>query len=270
MKHISLFNNAISKISLKPISFWFFLLALTMAEILVVYSLSWIGIICYWLVLMYCTLQPLLNNKLESRDFLLGLSLIPLIRIISISLPLTKLPQIWWYPLIYIPLLAASIIVMHVTGLKAADIGFIRKKIHLQIPLGILAGLVLGTIEYIILRPQALESDFTFQSVWLPALVLFITTGVVEEIIFRGVLQRFAVPLMGFLGMVYVSIVFAILHFGFYSSWDILFVFLVAMLFAMVIRKTGSIWGLIFAHGTTNIVLFTVAPFILGQNFGNF
>ncbi len=270
MKNRLDFSGLLSRITLRPISFWLLLVTLIMSEILIVYSISWVGIICFWLILLYCTLQPLLNENVKGRDLLLGLSLVPLIRIMSISLPVTKLPQIWWYPLIYIPLLVAAIIVMRVTGLKARDVGFISKGIYLQIPLGILGGLVLGSIEYIILRPQPLDIDLSFQQFWLPALVLFSTTGVVEEIMFRGVLQKLAVLVMGFSGIVYVSIVFAIMHFGFYSSWDLLFVFVVAMLFSLVIKKTGSIWGLICAHGANNIMLFTIAPFLLGQNCGNF
>ncbi len=249
---------------LKPLSFWLFLIAITMSEIMVVYSLPVIGIACYWVLLLYAIIQPVFNTNNRSSNLLLGLSMIPLIRIISISLPLINIPQVLWYPLIYAPLLAAAIVVMHVTGLKASDIGFIWKRIYLQIPIGIIVGLGIGLWEYIILRPKPLPSAFSLESVWLPALMLFLTTGLVEEIIFRGVLQKLAIPLLGsFWSMLFLSIIFAVLHFGFYSSMDVLLVFMVAMVFAIAVKTTGSIWGVFFAHGTANVILFTVAPFIL-------
>jgi membrane protease YdiL (CAAX protease family) len=39
---------------------------------------------------------------------------------------------------------------------------------------------------------------------------------------------------------------------------------LVGGLFALVAGRTGSIWGVSLAHGLTNVVLFLVAPFVLG------
>jgi len=257
-------KEILPKMAFKPISFWLYLVAIIAAEMLTVYSQPWAGIICYWILLIYSTIQPIFNNNSETRDLLLGLSLIPLIRIVSISLPLINLPQILWYPLIYIPLLAASIAVMYVTGLKPGDIGFIKRKLPLQILIGILAGLAIGFLEYLILKPKPLADEYTFNSIWLPALVLIATTGFVEELIFRGILQKLSDSVMGISGILYISIIFAVMHLGFYSTLDIIFVFLVAVGFALAVRKTGSLWGVIIAHGIANTILFTVAPFILG------
>ena len=82
-----------------------------------------------------------------------------------------------------------------------------------------------------------------------------------EELIFRGVLQRSAVQAFSGWGIVYVSLLFAILHMGFLSWLDIIFVFAVALFFGWVVKKTGSLLGVTLSHGLTNIVLFLVAPF---------
>ena len=54
---------------------------------------------------------------------------------------------------------------------------------------------------------------------------------------------------------------FAIMHMGFHSVLDVLFVFGVAMFFGWVVKKTGSLLGVTLAHGLTNIMLFLVFPF---------
>jgi membrane protease YdiL (CAAX protease family) len=44
----------------------------------------------------------------------------------------------------------------------------------------------------------------------------------------------------------------------------VVFVFVVALVFAWMVKKTGSLFGVTLAHGLTNSMLFVIAPFILG------
>ena len=82
---------------------------------------------------------------------------------------------------------------------------------------------------------------------------------------FRGVLQRLAGPAMGsWRGIIYVSLIFAILHLGFLSLLDVFFVLLVAVFFAYAVKTTGSLIGVALSHGIANILLYLVMPFALG------
>ena len=85
----------------------------------------------------------------------------------------------------------------------------------------------------------------------------------VEELIFRGVLQKLAEDVMGIKGILFISLIFAILHIGFYSILDVVFVLLVSLVFAAIVKKTGSLIGVILSHGLANTVLFLIAPFVL-------
>ena len=89
-----------------------------------------------------------------------------------------------------------------------------------------------------------------------------VTTGFVEEFIFRGVLQRSAWERFGWRGLIYVSSLFAILHIGFLSWVDVVFVFGIALFFAWVVKRTGSLLGVTLSHGITNITLYLIAPFL--------
>jgi membrane protease YdiL (CAAX protease family) len=123
-------------------------------------------------------------------------------------------------------------------------------------------GLALGFVEYHILRPDALIDDLTLRQFVVPALVIMFATGFLEEFIFRGVLQRLAEGVLGRSGLLYVSLIFAILHIGYRSASDFLFVLLIALLYGWVVRRTGSIIGVSVSHGITNITLFLLIPFI--------
>jgi membrane protease YdiL (CAAX protease family) len=246
------------------VSLWLYFLAIASAELLTVFLQPWAGIICHTIILIAFTVQPGFVGESRRRYFILGLSLVPLIRIISLSLPLTDLPQIYWYPLIYAPLLAATVVVMWVVGLKPRDVGLAIHNIPLQIVVAVVTGAAFGIIEYLILRPEPLVVSLTFEQVWLPAVILLLTTGFVEELIFRGVLQELAESAMGMWGLIYVSLIFAILHVGFFSFLDVVFIVFIALFYAVVRKKTGSLLGVILSHGITNSVLFLVAPFVLG------
>ncbi|HJX03962.1 MAG TPA: type II CAAX endopeptidase family protein [Dehalococcoidia bacterium] len=244
--------------------FWLLFISFTFAEILTAVFSVLAGLICHGVILVVLLVSSAFLNGNSTRNLVISLSLVPLVRIMSLSMPLASLPQIYWYLFIYAPLLIAGIVVMRITGVKAGDIGITVRGLWWQIPGGILLGLATGILEWNILRPQPLVGEFTLASVWIPSLIMFMTTGMVEEFIFRGVLQRTAVPSMGSRpGLFYISAIFAVLHIGHLSVLDVLVVFIIAIVFAFVAQRTKSLIGVIFAHGITNIFLYFVGPFLL-------
>jgi len=263
MKNRLSLTNIFAQFNFKPVSIWLLIVSIIIAELITIFLSPIIGIGCYSLLLIFFTVQPFFNTEDTSRELLLGMSLIPLTRIITVSLPLTKIPQIFWFPLIYIPLLAAAIIVMQVTGLKPKKVGLVTGNIPTQLLFGVVTGILIGVVEYLILKPAPMVVELSIKEIWLPALILVTTTGLVEELMFRGVLQSLTLPAMGISGLLYVNIIFGIMHLGFYSIADIFFVFLAGLLFSIFVKKTGSLFGVILSHGIANVILFTIAPFLL-------
>ena len=85
-----------------------YLVAITAAELInVTIGPVW-GIVCHITVLAAVILNSALVNHPTLQRLLLSLAPIPLVRIISLSMPLANIPQVWWYPIIYIPLLMAA------------------------------------------------------------------------------------------------------------------------------------------------------------------
>ena len=195
---------------------------------------------------------------------LYALALVPLIRIISLTMPLGRFgEETYWFVAAGLPVLVAAVVVMITLRIRLQDVGLRLgwRALHLQ-PLVILLGLVLGFAEYHILRPEPLIDELTLSRFVIPALVLVLATGFLEEFIFRGILQRTAGAALGPLAVLYVSVIFAIFHIGYRSGTDIVFVFLIALLYGWVVWRTGSIIGVSVSHGVTNITLFLLVPFI--------
>ncbi len=256
-------NTRFLEVTVNPFPYWLALVALTAAEVLTVYLQIMAGIICHGVLLVVFVVQSALAPDRAQRNLFMALCLAPLIRILSLSMPLAPVPQIYWYLIIYGPLLAATVVVMLNTGLGRRDVGLVSRGWPLQVVLGVVIGLGLGVLEYIILRPVPLATSFTLLGVLAPAFILIVTTGFGEELIFRGVMQTLSDRVMGLWSVLYVSLIFAVLHIGHYSALDVVFVFLVALLFTAIMKKTGSLLGVTLAHGIANSMLYCVMPFLL-------
>jgi membrane protease YdiL (CAAX protease family) len=228
-----------------------------------------IGLGLYTALFIIMIVDAAVLNRHVQGNLVLSLTLVPLIRIISLSLPLTQIPRIWWYPVIYAPLLIGAIIVAVVEGYRPEDIGVALKAWPAQILIGVL-GLGLGYLEYKILLPQPLVSALTWRTALLPGTLVFFSTGFVEEFIFRGVMQKSATDHFGIWGIIYVTLIFTLLHLGWVvgsqisplTRWDIPFVFAVGLFFGLMVRKTGSLLGVVLCHGAINVMLFFVAAYI--------
>jgi len=244
-----------------------YLVAITAAEVVTIFGQPVWGIVGHTVILIAAIAYPSVATEHPHRKLLLSLALVPLVRIMSLSLPLADIPQIWWYPAIYVPLAAAAVMAIRVMDYRTDQVGltfkFTSGWILIQLAVA-LTGIAFGIAEYFILAPQAMIAELTWQSIWLPALLFLLCVGFVEEFIFRGVLQRSAVDAFGsWWGILYVSLMFAILHIGFLSWIDVyvFFVLVIAAFFGWVVNKTGSLLGVTLSHGISNILLHLVLPF---------
>jgi membrane protease YdiL (CAAX protease family) len=240
-----------------------YLAAIGLAEVLTTFAPPRSGLVSHAAVLLVILLHAARVEAKKEQAFLVSLAFAPLIRVISLSLPLENLPLLYWYPITSIPLFAAVLIAAPTLGFGWPVLGLNLRRWGLQLIIG-LSGVVLGMFEYWILQPEPLVSSFEWTALLWPALILLISTGLLEEMIFRGLLQRASMDVLGVWGIGYVAILFAVLHTGYQSLPDVLFVAVVGLFFGWVVHRTRSLLGVTLAHGLTNILLFLVMPFVMG------
>jgi membrane protease YdiL (CAAX protease family) len=249
-------STAISSIIL-----WTYLVLVTVAELLTSLGPPQAGLVLHTVILIGLIANTVFGFDEAGRRLALALTLAPLIRILSLGMPLRAVPQVAWYPLVSVPLLIATWIIIRQTGVSRQSLGLRRGSLVQQILL-IGSGFGLGASEYAILRPESIVPSLTLQALALPMLSLLIFTGFTEEIIFRGLLQSLAIPVLGRWALTYVALLFGVLHIGYLSFWDVVFVFTVGFIFAYLMHWGGSLLGLTLAHGLTNIMLFLVLPYL--------
>jgi uncharacterized protein len=258
-----------------------YLVGLTLAEIVTVLVDTRWGVIGHAVILAFLVAQAGVNAfqvgleiDAEHRsverlraNFLVVLAFVPLIRIVSIAMPLTEFPEWSWYGLIAIPLLAAAWAAARACGYSREELGVRMEWRPLAVAITILvgsSGIGLGYVEYRILHPESLVDELTTLQVLMVSVTLFIGTGFTEELIFRGLLQIAGGELFGFVaGIIYASALFSVLHIGHRSLLNIGYVFLVALAFGAIARRTRSLVGVTIAHGLTNICLFVLFPHLL-------
>ena len=87
-----------------------YLLVIILAELVTVITQTLVlwGIISYAVILAALILHSALAKEPAYRQFLLSMALVPLVRILSLSMPLVNIPRLWWEPIIYLPLLVAA------------------------------------------------------------------------------------------------------------------------------------------------------------------
>lgn len=221
-----------------------------------------------------------LSVLLQTKDptfapLLVAASLASLVRVFSLAVPrypfvpgrpeTDPLNTIPWLALVSIPLLVSIVAVAYVQRLGPRDLGllFTRwKEVPLQAAIAA-TGIPLGFLEFVILRPEPWVADLAIGSIAVGGLVIFLATGLSEELIFRGILLRRAIEGLGERhGLLYVTAIFASLHIFFLKAEDLVFVFAVGLFYGFVVLKTRNLWGAILSHSLGNVILYLVAPFL--------
>jgi len=240
-----------------------YMAGITVAELLTTFMSTEprLGLAAHALLLLALFAHAALVQSKAERGFLVSLAFAPLIRVLSLTMPLAQIPILYWYLATSIPLFAALLVAAPVLGFSWIDLGLNLRRWPQQLAIG-LTGILFGAVEYLILQPPALAPSLQLVHLWWPALILMVSTGLLEEMIFRGMLQRAAGEAMRRGAVAYVALLFAVLHIG-YQSWaDFFFVLLVGLFFGEVVQRTRSLVGVTLSHGLTNIVLFLVMPFL--------
>lgn len=236
-----------------------YLSGMFVAELIGLASSSWGAV--FHAVIMFCLIihAASIGNHPSYRIFLV-LSLAPLFRLVSLTMPLDEFSDTYAFLLTAVPVLVGALGFIRVLGIRPEDIGFIITKIPVQIMVAII-GIGFGLVDYFILEPEPLVSELTWQKAIVPALILMVSVGFVNELVFRGVLQRVA-DTLGSWGWVYIAVLYAILQIGHESVLHCALAFEMALFYGWVVKKWGSILGVVISHGLMSVYLYLIFPLV--------
>jgi CAAX protease family protein len=212
------------------------------------------GLILYALLLIGITNLIFFSKRIADRKIYLMLIPLPLLRILSLTLPLPQLAPFLWYILIGIPLLFSTLWIVRVTRFSQ-----LRLNLNLMDWIGQyifgMSGIPLGVIAFLVLK-QSPDINQNSNWIWIIIQLLTLTLfgAISEEIIFRGLIQQAFSDTFGYLSIFITSVLYACMFIGTLSIAYILFFSLTGLLFSIWVHFSKSLWGSIVAHTLLNIV----------------
>ena len=203
----------------------------------------------------------LLTADPDFSKLLIALIIAPLIRILSLSMPVAQFSYIAWFSIISIPVYITIFTCVYLQRIKPQDIALALPKLkHLPLEfVAILFAFPFGILEYYVLKPGILVEP-RLEALIVPVLIMVVCTGFLEELAFRGLMQYHATRTMGFAGIIFISVLFGSLHIGNLTLFDVLLAGSVGFIYSLVVQKTGSLYGVSISHGIINTILFLIAP----------
>jgi len=254
------FETGSSERALAPgIRFWLYPAPLAIAELLVSGGRPLAGLLLHAALALALIYHSALGRADTGRRLALALLLVPLLRIVALATPSA------FAPLLSMTLSGAGILVAVVLAIRALrlrprEVGLTLGEWWMQLMVTG-CGIALGYAGAVLLRPELPAGLASWQAVAALALALLVFAGFAEELIFRGLLQTVSGPVLGRWGPLYVAIVFAVVQLGFGAPLYALLAFIVGLVFAGVVRLSGSIIGVALAHGVASIVMLLVMPY---------
>lgn len=231
------------------------------AEALTVLGWIALGLFCHLALVVALVNHYALSGRVRYRRVLPVLALVSLLRVLSWTMAVPSWPQVSWYALASVPALMATALTARFLDVPAAKLGLQLRSWQEQLPIAA-SGLPLSFAAFLLLRPRPLFADLYWNSALIGSVVLIVFVAFVEEILFRGLLQRAAVQVLGSGGLLVSSELFVVAYIGSLSVTFVVLMALVGLFFGWCVRRTGSIWGVVLAHSLWVIGALMIWPLL--------
>ncbi len=242
--------------------------AITLIELLIFGGKLKEASIAYTLLLLVLSFSIAVTKKHELRKIYQALLLLIIFRLVNFSMPIFFEKNLYSFVFIYAPLaIPISFAVTHqeVIYEKMRDT---LRKIWIYLPLSVLIGFAFGQAEYMLIGARELIPDLSLTNLLILIIIMVFIVGLIEEIIFRSILQTSLEGLFGpFMGIFLSSLLFGIMHSAYGTPYEMLYSFFVGGFLGYLFYKTRSLPLLVMIHGSMNVFLFGVLPHV-GSIFG--
>lgn len=202
----------------------------------------------------------------ERRALLAGLSLVALLRLLSFAAAAAPGVDQVRYLGVALAMLVALWLAARRIGLERRDLGLVGgSTVIAWSVLAIPPGLALGVIDYWLVQPFPWVEKLALPAMLSSVAVLAVATGLTEELLFRGLLQRAASDLLGArFAIPAVALLSASVAVAPWSVAGLSVGVGAALYFAILTDTTRSIIPAAVAHTSLNVSLFLIAPFLDG------
>ncbi len=235
--------------------------AIIIAETFLFLKYTNYGIILHIITLLALSLAASRVRDIEISNLLQVLALLPLFRILNITMPIFFTKTLYIFPLIYGPIFISIYYVAKNQKFSEREIGVSFEKLHIYFPASVILGMTLGRIEYSIITVQSLIPLPTFESFLVFTVIMLVFTGWSEELLFRSMVQTRLEQATGSMGgLIIASLLFGAMHSGYGTIYEVIFTTCAGFLIGYLFQRTRSLAFVALTHGMINIFLFGFIP----------
>jgi len=243
-------------------------IAITFAELLIFGGRLNEASIVYTLLLLAFSFSTAVTKKQEVRKIHQAFLLLPIFRLVNLSMPIFLKVNLYSFVFIYASLaMSAMIAITHQNIIYEKKKDAFR-KIWIYIPFSILAALAFAEAEYMLIGARPLIPDISQVNLLELIIIMVFVVGLVEELIFRAILQTRLEEFLGPAGGIFLaSLLFGIMHSSYGTSYEMGCAFLAGCFLGYCFYRTRNLPLVIIINGLTNVFLFGIIPH-LGPGLG--
>lgn len=209
-----------------------------------------------------------ISRDMDIKPIFQSFALLLLMRIVNMAMPIFFIPSIFWISVIYGVMFIPIYSVLKHQNFTLKEVGFQCRKLNVfalsYLPVALFIGYMLALLEFQIIQPEPMIDNLNVQNVIVLSLIMFLFVALVEELIFRSILQTGLERALGMnRGLLLASILFGIMHSGYGSFNEILFATFAGMVIGFLYQKTRCLPFIVIIHGTINVFVFGIVSLTL-------
>ncbi|AKB18804.1 MULTISPECIES: CPBP family intramembrane glutamic endopeptidase [unclassified Methanosarcina] len=243
-------------------------IAIAFAELLIFSGRIKEAAITYTLLLIIFSLSIIVSKKLEIRKIHQAFILLPILRLVNLSMPIFFESNLYSFVFIYVPMAIPAIIIsvyQEIPGERKVDL---LKKMKIYLPSSILAGLIFAELENVFIQARPLIPDLSLINLLELTIIMIFVVSLTEEFIFRGIIQTRLEEFLGPAGgILLASLLFGIMHSSYGTPYEMAYTFLAGGVLGYFFYRTKSLALVVMIHGFINIFLYGLIPH-LGPGLG--
>lgn len=222
-------------------------------------------VIAVWIhsgVLLALTLSSIFIKDPKVHKIYMPLMLLPVLRLVNLSMPVFSKITLYAFILYYIPLVFPVLAIIIHQRISLEQIGIAKKHFLIYMVLAVPLSFLLGLGEYIIIRPGCLIPNLSFENLLVLTIIMVFFVGLVEELIFRSILQtRIEQVLSAPESLLITSFLFGFMHSGYGTYYEMFYTGFVGLVLGFIFYKTKSLPFIVVVHGFVNVFLFGILPY---------
>lgn len=215
-------------------------------------------------ILIALSLSNIFIKDLKVYRIYQALMLLPILRLVNLSMPVFFATTLYTFVFVYGPLLIPLAIIVINQRQAFEQIGITTKNLLAYTILSIPLGFLFGLGEYLTIRTEYLIPDLSIGNLLKLTFIMVFFVGLVEEIIFRSILQvRLEQALNIREALLITGLLFGLMHSGYGTFYEVLYTGFVGLIIGFVFYKTRSLPFVTLVHGLVNVFLFGILPHYL-------